>query len=158
MPNSHSDTARMESLAVNPQTPANRSHLPANKTKRARISEKKRQIARDLEQELLFLQARYRYIEEADLCELLQDAIDKAHRLGKATRQSDRDSVLHELELFEACEIDEIQEATDLSRWVLDQILEEFVTAKLIEKRQVFDPASSGGRPRDVFSLTHSFR
>jgi hypothetical protein len=147
----------MESSSVNSQVSPDPGPLPANKPKRARISEKKRQRARDLEQELLFLQAQYRFIEEPDLCELLQEAIVKSHRLGQATRQSDRDSVLKELETFEACETEELLEATGLSRWVLDEILGEFETKGLVEKNPSRDPVDGvGGRPRWVWSLIHT--
>jgi len=128
-----------------------------NKTKRARISEKKRERARDLEQELLFLQARYRFIEEPELCDLLQEAIVKAHRFGQATRKSDRDSVLLEMERWTACETEELQESTLLSRWVLDEILKELEKLKLVEKKAVRDPVEgTGGRPRWVWSLVHT--
>jgi len=147
----------MEVAAVNSQSPQHSGQIPPNKPKRERVSEKKRERARDLEQELLFLQAHYRFAEEEDLCDLLQEAIVKAHRLGQATRQSDRDSVLHELELWEACETEEIMEATGLSRWVVDQILNEYEAKGLVTKAPSRDPVDGvGGRPRDVWSLIHT--
>lgn len=142
--------------ARNLPTPSDPGHPPAIKPKRARISEKKRQRARELEQELLFLQARYRFIDELELCELLQEAIVKAHRFGAASRQSDRDSVLQVLERYEAAEIADFEDETDLSRWVLDEILKEFEEKKLVGTRPVRDPAGSGGRPRFVYFLLHT--
>jgi DprA/Smf-like nucleotide binding protein involved in DNA uptake len=139
-----------------PQNPADPGHPPAIRRKRARVSEKKRKRARELEQELLFLQAGCRFSGEAELVELLQRAINEAHRIGEATRQSDRDNVLKALENWEAIETDDLIDETGLSRWVLDQILHEFELKKLIKQLPVRDPAGEGGRPRAVWSLIHS--
>lgn len=140
-----------------PPVPSAHGHPTTTSPKRARVSEKKRKRARELEQELLFLQARFRFYSEPDLVELLQRAINDAHRLGESTRQSDRDSVLQVLERYEAAEIDDLEDETNLSRWVVDQILSEFEDKKLIGKRPVRDPAGSvGGRPRWVYFLLHS--
>ena len=131
--------------------------LPPVKTQRARISEKKRKKARELEQELLFLQARARFEEEPELIELLQTAITAAHRLGECSRQSDRDLVLSVLERYDAAEIEDFKDETGLSRWVLDEILGEFEQRGLISKQPVPDPVDAvGGRPRHVYTLTHS--
>jgi len=142
----------MSHVPSNLPTSSDSGHLAASTPKRARISEKKRKRARELEQKLIFLTDQYT---ETELVQLLQRAVADAHRLGQCSRHSDRDLVMQTLEHWGAAEIGDCEEETNLSRWVLDQILIEFEDKKLIGKRPVRDPAGEGGRPRFVYFLIH---
>lgn len=91
-----------------------------------------------------------------ELVKILERAITDTHRLGECSRQSDRDLVLQALTNWEACEIGDLEDETNLSRWVLDQILVEFEEKRLVGKKPVRDPAGEGGRPRYVYFLLHT--
>jgi hypothetical protein len=130
-------------------------HTPAPKEKRPRVSKKKSARARSLQQALLLLLDKH--MNEPDLAQILQTAINAARSIAESTRQRDRDAVLLTLEKWEALTNEELCDDTGLSRWVVDTILNELIEQKLVEKRPQHNPAFSQGASLIlIYSLTHT--
>jgi hypothetical protein len=120
---------------------------------RESISSKRRKRALDLEQSLRFLQDQYN---EPSFFEVLQDAIAAIHAQAERSRSSDRDRVLGVIEQWESLTRDEITEETDLSAWVVRNILKELIELNLIGSRtQSRTVRIDGGRPLRLYFLTH---
>jgi hypothetical protein len=126
---------------------------PPPRKKRARVPDKKRKRAHDLEQRLRFLQDEFA---ESELYEILQAAITAAHRLAQSTRNADRDLVLFAIERQICHTMEEICEETGLSRWVVQDILNQFIGLQLVEVRKQFDPKDDGGQPLLLYMLRHT--
>ncbi len=120
---------------------------------RARLSDRKRRRAAELEQRLLFLKQEFTEIE---FNEILNVAVTAAHRLAQSSRKSDRDLFVAALEKWTVLEIEELTEETGLSRWVAENIGKALEKDGLVLIRPKADPNKSGGRPRLEYSLTHS--
>jgi len=149
---------QIQSSSQAPDQRGAKTTAPAPQTKevdemRARLSDRKRKHAAELEQRLIFLQAEFT---EPELAAILTVAINSTHRLAQSSRKADRDLLLAVLERWEAMEIDEIEEETGLSRWVAETNLKEMEKKGLIFIRPKPDPKKSGGRPRLVYGLIHT--
>lgn len=129
-----------------PHTPDLRRKKP-----RARISERKRRKAKELAQKLLII--RESVAKEPELAAIVGKAAEQATRLGESTRQADRKLVYELFKTFESLETQEIIDDTGLSRWIVDQILQQFEGRGFIKRISLEDPAEAGGRPRDVWTL-----
>lgn len=122
---------------------------------RARLSDSKRKRASELEQRLRFLKEEFA---EAEFADILTVAIDSAHRLAQSSRKSDRDLILHKLQTGEGTPLtlEEIMDDLELSRWVAESNLKDLKQRGIVQIQSQDDPKKSGGRPRLIYSLTHS--
>jgi len=93
-----------------------------------------------------------------ELREILDRAITSTHRLSESTRDVDRARVLQILHTWDVVELEELLEEAELSRWVLDEILKDPATRKLIRITAEPSATPSGGRPRHLFKLTAAGR
>jgi predicted transcriptional regulator len=140
------------SSSVSPVPPV--TAAPRPKKPRARISKRKRDKARDVATKLFILRD---LLKEPELKAIVDRAAADALRLSEATRQADRKLVFEVLKSFESCETDEIIEDTGLSRWSVDLILQQFEARGFVKRISLEDPAKSGGRPRDLWTLAIRF-
>ncbi len=115
--------------------------------KRARVSDKKRQRAKDLLQELLNLEAKY-----GEFAPHLESAIKALRRESERTRKSDRDLVLFAIE-HGAHVIEDICDDTGLSRWDAQQVLDWMVSVNLVVKAPEYRPPGSSNKPRILYTF-----
>lgn len=127
--------------------------------KRARVSERKRQHAKELQQQLELLRDLYGdHHGVAELSEILEHAISSTRRLGESTRQADYDAVLTILHQWDVIELEELKDETQLSRWVLDKITEDLRAKGIIKVNQDIPATPEGGRPGHLYRLTEKGR
>lgn len=143
-------------LSLSSPTSANSAPPPGVvSAKRARVSNRKRVHARELEQQLTLLRDLYSsHYRVPELGEILDKAITSTHRLGESTRKEDRERVLLILHTWDVIEIDELEEESELSRWCLDQILAELKTNRIVDFTIGKPATPAGGRPQHLYSLT----
>ncbi|HEX3560379.1 MAG TPA: hypothetical protein VHU19_14320 [Pyrinomonadaceae bacterium] len=136
-----------------PQTPA--AGLPPStpeKSKRDRVSTRRRRRGLELLQELYLLDAKF-----GEFSALLAPAIQAVKHAAERTRVSDRDQVLIAIEQGNFRK-DEICRSTGLSEWDARKILEELEDLDLVEvSRQRRPDCDAGdGVPVLLYTLTHS--
>jgi DNA primase large subunit len=117
--------------------------------RRAREKNKKElQTAADLEQRLIWLRDEFG---SPALREILQAAIDAAHRVATSSRKRDRDDVFDALDVRGCRTVEEVCEETRLTAKTVRRILEEFVSTGMVYERDSDDPESDGGRPEKEY-------
>lgn len=123
--------------------------------KRARISNRKRLFAKELEHQLGLLRDLYGdHYGISELAEILDKAIRSTNRLSECTRDVDRDKVLQLLHTWDAIETDELEEEAELSRWCLDEIIKDLDKRGLIRITPQPTATPEGGRPKHIYKLT----
>lgn len=128
-------------------------------SKRARISERKRIFARELQQNLELLRGLYKdHHRVPELGDILDKAILSTHRLSESTRESDLRLVLEVLHKWDVVEVGELLEETGLSRWNLDEILKDESVKPLVKINKDIRATPEGGRPGHLLRLTSKGR
>jgi hypothetical protein len=107
------------------------------------------QRARSLERELLSLLGTF---DTAPLSDVLSRALDEVRQIGATGVGFDEQvEAVRRAVVVQGCRrVDEIDEQTHLSRWVIDRALERLLAAKVVETRDSYrlaDEAAEPGRP-----------
>jgi hypothetical protein len=122
------------------------------KSKRGRVSTKRRRRGLELLQELYLLDGKF-----SEFSALLAPAIEAVKHAAERTRLSDRDQVLLAIEQGNFRK-DEIMRVTGLSEWDCRKILEELEDLDLIEvsRQRRPDVDAGSGVPVLLYMLTHN--